>query len=434
MTPARKVQQQSLAPPPEAAELGQTLRRRMAAAGYESTHAWGELCKTFPDLREHQLEDWLEAKEYWNPRVLYILCDLLRYPKWEAADALGLLPEDPEAWAEARIVEGALSTIRRRLHQMGVASDPVESVRTVLAKGLGRGYRFPTTVHERGTNPPQDYQTYLAIVPPATGSKVGEAPQSLQRRIDDMLSGCSVYSHWEESRELKPDPYKDNLVLIIESFFGNQGESPGLAESPIDHLGPIVVAGVHYSGAKDVVVLLHQRIGWAAIDVSRYVAEFLHDTAPFREERALQRSVFTNLVSQEDDRRIIVTVDDYKAMAEAVREMAKGLWHRPRAATAFMLKADDRLLDYASFHIARARRLSSHRRDGVREGLLAAQDELIQLCEKAFTRHHAITVSLPAAVSKTGAGYPDAVDLLFDCYREVSDEIHVTLQKLRKRR
>jgi hypothetical protein len=434
MTPARKVQPQSLGPPPSAAELGKALCRRMGAGGYEIEQAWQELTKTFPDLRLHQLDDWLEGKQFWNPRVLYAFCDLVRYRKWEAADALGLLPEDPAAWAEARIVEGALSTIRRRLRQMVVAPDPVDSVRAVLRKGLGRGYAFPAAVHQRGTNPPQDYQTYLAIVPPATGPKAGEEAESLRRRVDDALSGCSVYTHWEKSRELKPDPHKDGLVLIVESFFANQGETQGLPESISEQLGPIVVAGVYYSGAKDVVVLLHQRIGWAAIDVSRYVAEVLHDTEPFREELALQRSVFTNLVSQEDDRRIVVTIDDYKAMTEALREMAKGLWHRPRAATAFMLKADDALLDYASFHIARTRGLHASGRDKVRDGLHAAQEDLAKLCEKAFTGHYEVAVPLPAGVPKTASGYPDAVDLLFDRYREVSDEIHANLRNLRKRR
>src|SRR5438128_7571760 len=179
MTPTRKVQPQSLGPPPSAAELGEALYRRMAAAGYEIEQAWQELTNVFPDLRLHHLEDWLEGKQFWNPRVLYVFCDLVRHPKWEAADALGLLPEDPVAWAEARIVEGALSTIRRRLHQMIVAPDPVESVRAGLQKSLGRGYTFPATVHQRGMKRPQDYQTYLAIVPPAT--RAGEAGELLRR-------------------------------------------------------------------------------------------------------------------------------------------------------------------------------------------------------------------------------------------------------------
>jgi hypothetical protein len=434
MTLARKVHPQSLGPPPSAVELGEGLCRRMATAGFKIEQAWQELTKTFPDLRLHQLEDWLEGKQYWNPRVLYAFCDLVRHPKWVAADALGLLPEDPAAWAEARIVEGALSTIRRRLHQMVAAPDPVASVRAMLAKSLGHGYHFPTWVHQRGTNPPQDYQTYLAIVPPATGPRAGEEAESLRRRVDEALTGCSVYTHWEESSELKPDPHKDHLVLIVESFFANQGETPGFPESVDGQLGPIVVAGVYYTGAKDVVVLLHQRIGWAAIDVSRYVAEVLHDTEPFREELALQRSVFTNLVSQEDDRRIVVTIDDYKAMTGALREMAKGLWHRPRTATAFMLKADDALLDYAAFHIARTRGLGSRGRDQMRLGLQTAQEDLAKLCEKAFTGHYEVAVRLPTGVSKTVTGYPDAVDLLFDRYREVADQIEARLRRSPRRR
>ena len=70
----------------------------------------------------------------------------------------------------------------------------------------------------------------------------------------------------------------------------------------------------------------------------------------------------------------------------------------------------------------------------MRDGLQTAQEELAKLSERAFTRHHEIVVRLPAEVRKTASGYPDAVDLLFDLYQKVSDEIQEKLGNLRKGR
>src|SRR5712692_10500510 len=60
--------------------------------------------------------------------------------------------------------------------------------------------------------------------------------------------------------------------------------SLGSSSSRVASLGPVVLAGVYYSGAKDIAVLLHDWTGLGAFDVSRYVGELTTDVRALRTE------------------------------------------------------------------------------------------------------------------------------------------------------
>jgi hypothetical protein len=186
----------------------------------------------------------------------------------------------------------------------------------------------------------------------------------------------------------------------------------------------IVVLGVYYSGAKDIVVILNRELGLAAMDVSRYVAQLLQDTEPIRADLSLQRLVFWNIASDFDrlGRRLVLTVDDYRALTENQSRLAK------LPGVAILLQLDRAMLDYAAYRVACSRLApTADPADVLAEKsvslaeLTEAQDQLQNLVRRQFRDHlPTVTITPPKSLSDRAGAYPDLVDEMFDTYYEAA--------------
>jgi hypothetical protein len=348
--------------------LNDRLKDRLAAMGWDVHQLEEDLrVHMFQHLVPGQLRRWLDTDQRWDPTVLYEVCRKIDYPMWEAANAIGVLPGDLEDLIDPRVMAGSLVSVdhylerKREARESGEAANAPQAaavIADVLAKQLEGRYRIERYEIERGKKNRQPYHTYLALFPEPPDASSLEDDRALRMAVSDVLGSHPAHAHWERSEELKPS--KDATVLIVETTFDNRPSGRYPQQRWCD-LAPIALVGVYYSGAKDIGVLLARESGLAAFDTGKYVGEVLRDASPFRQELRLQHALFWSLMEDPGRRAIIMSVDDYAALTTLpAPESSRRSWPRTRQldATAVVLRMEPKLLDYAAFHVARARRAS----------------------------------------------------------------------------
>lgn len=348
--------------------LNDRLKDRLAATGWDVYQLEEHLRSMFPHLVPGQLRSWLDSgHQRWDPTVLYEVCRQIDYPMWDAVNAIGVLPGDLEDLIDPRVMAGSLVSVdhylkrKREARESGEAANAPHATAVIadaLAKQLEGRYRIERHEIERGRKNRQPYHTYLALFPEGADASSLEDDRALRMAVSDVLRSHPAHAHWERSEDLKPS--KDATVLIVETTFDNR-RSGRYPQQRWRKLAPIALVGVYYSGAKDIGVLLARETGLAAFDTGKYVGEVLRDASPFRQELRLQHALFWSLMEDPGRRAIIVSVDDYAALTTLpAPESSRRPWPRTRQldATIVVLKMEPKLLDYAAFHVARARRAS----------------------------------------------------------------------------
>lgn len=478
----------------------EAVRRHLDRNGLEPEEAFARLQASFPegraddvdpDLLPHsQLIRWFEHGT-WDPVVLYAFCDRFSYNLLDAATALRMLPEDPSVWLGERMRVGTLLSVERYLDDKyrirrdaarDARHDPVTRTMRQVEGLLGQsevrqslggyGYRVTEEVHRRGRSSKLPFHTYLIFepVPPEHGTNDSmsglERGLALRREVDhelEKLRHARVYTHWEHARELTSGS-ADCQALIVESYFDNK---PHRIDADAERhewaaVTPVVLLGVYYSGVKDVAVRVAELTKLGALDVSRYIAEEIRDTRPFRRELILQSQVFWNLITSELGRRLIITIDDFEALAPRPddpdrsslgwpaqhRDMRQRLRPQKYPGTAIVLELDADLLDYAAYRIVKARirgRVEEPRGEELRmlvakerDELAEAQQRLHRLADRFEHRHRLapltgsdVEVTLKNVLRGTsdddGFGYEDQVHEMFDAYmdaaRTIADEL-----------
>ncbi len=395
-----------------------------------------------------ELTNWLNGVQPWSPQVLYRICRIVGYPVWDAADAIGALPESPSTWIEPRMRASSLLSVERYLSQRPILSAAnsheadtlIEMIVRDIRACLPSGYQVMSQIQERGRQYRQNYHTYLILSKPANAPQASSpealiAARELRMAIDKKLSHFSVSMHWEPSRELKPAGHEDDDILIVESYFDNQASLPDMVISKnIPKALPLVILGIYYSGAKDIAVLLHRRFGLAAVDVSRYLAQLLRDTDAFRSDLALQRIVFQNLSSSDLARQLILTIDDYRALIEPAPKPVK------LPGTAVLLKLSPPMLRYAAYHVTRSRLGPTARSADVVARMQATHDELWRgqqqlsdLARRQFGHNlDVVTIDRSDITAEPTGTYQDRVDEMFDAYCRAAAEIEGNIRRRRR--
>ena len=348
--------------------------------------------KTSFSLSLGTLEHWL-GHGGWEPEVLYAFCERIGFSTWDAAQAIHALPRDLRASVDTRIQAASILSLQRYLESkqwltpIDLPTPPkiLESVIERLDAAVSPDYEIIEDVQKRGSVHRQPYHTYLIFRPvsnlrPGLGSAI-----DLRRRVEDSLrnipEAVRVYGHWEPSMELKPPEFKENEILIIESYFDNRPLIQREVQAEVRRsLSPVILLGVYYSGVKDVIIVLHKKLGWAAIDVSRYIGELVYDAGPFRSDLELQNMIFWMLAANRLGQPLVLTVDDYQAVTEVGEWRPKGRLN----ATAVLLTLDGDMLDYAAYRVASSKlgpaslvREVQTEAATIRAELAVAQDELV---------------------------------------------------------
>jgi hypothetical protein len=270
----------------------------------------------------------------------------------------------------------------------------------------------------------QRYHTYFVFTDEGGEDAAGTAEERewhLRAVVEAALSEAQVNAHWEPSDECKPDGHQADAALIYESHFDNR--APTGASTAV---GPVVILGVYYSGAKDVAVMVSKHTGLGAVDVSRYVAESLVAPDPFRHDWGVITATFWNAVEGDLARDMVVTVDDYRALI--AREVEPHHLRKLPARTYF-LDLTDGCLRYAAYRLACNRRDRGHARPPTGESvaesygeLKSGQRSLRQLAWKHFKHVTPYSVDAPEPPSPRG-DYRDAVDQMFDQYHAIAVDI-----------
>jgi hypothetical protein len=360
-----------------------------------------------------------------QPPMIYALCRIVRYNEWEAASALGVLPEDPFAWLNRRLRISSTNRIEKYLrNKQQHANTTRHDLKMILQARLPPGYRLSVRVVDRGVKFRQPYHTYFIFTDEGgedAASTAAERERQLWAVVEAALSEAQVNAHWEPSDECKPDGHQTDAALIYESHFDNR--APTGASTAV---GPLVILGVYYSGAKDVAVVVSKHTGLGAIDVSRYVAESLVAPDPFRHDWGVIAATFWNALEGDLARNMVVTVDDYRALI--VREIEP---HHLRklSARAYFLELTEEGLRYAAYRLACNRREPGHMGPPTAGSVASSYDELKsgqqslrQLARKHFRYVTPFSVDGPEPPSPSGH-YRDAVDQMFDRYHAIADDI-----------
>src|SRR3954453_1240921 len=360
-----------------------------------------------------------------QPPMIYALSRGVRYNEWEAAPTLGVLPEDPFAWLNRRLRISSTNRIEKYLRNKQLhGSTARQDFKAILEARLPPGYRLSERVVDRGVKFRQQYHTYFVFTDEGGEHAAGTAEErewQLRAVVEAALSEAQVNAHWEPSDECKPDGHQTDAALIYESHFDNR--APTGASTAV---GPVVILGVYYSGAKDVAVMVSKNTGLGAIDVSRYVAESLVAPDPFRHDWGVITATFWNAVEGDLARDMVVTVDDYRALI--AREVEPHHLRKLPARTYF-LDLTDGCLRYAAYRLACNRRDRGHARPPTGESvaesygeLKSGQRSLRQLAWKHFKHVTPYSVDAPEPPSPRG-DYRDAVDQIFDQYHAIADDI-----------
>jgi hypothetical protein len=313
-------------------------------------------------------------------------------------------------------------------------------------------YTVETQTQTRGRRRPTKYHTCLVFVPRERAGPSGSEAACLQaenlhRDINQELRSVDVSAHWELSLSCKPVGHHGDEVLIIESYYDNKPSTANRRDlEKWATVAPVVLFGVYYSGVKDVVVELHKHLELGAFDVSRYIAQVIRDTQPFRGELQLQSQVFWNLVESPLGKDLVVTVDDYKALVESQRA-ARGrrLWGErlkrgKLPGTAVLLELDEDLLEYAAYRVVANKVASGEepeptdermRVEEERRQLADAQKKLKRLTARFEHRLGPVVISIadssqagaPRVQRREDGSYDDQIDEMFDAYRDVADDL-----------
>jgi len=371
---------------------------------------------------------WMTSRAPWRPGALYKLCEALEIDPWEAASQLGLLPGDAHALLARVQAEGARPLFADMLGVKEPASDQVGRVVRALIDAkldvvvrsgyLGRKYR--TRAH-----------TLLAVLP-GEGYRGGEGDNShldvrrcAARALEE--SGI-VYAHWEENPLLLEENFPDlpmANVLTVEDVFG----PVPLGEAAETTRGPFCLGGVYFTGANVMPRLLHDHLGWAAVNVSAAFAAHLHQRGAFSHEAFVQEAMLADLLRFPPFDQLVASADDCSVLTRTLRRLEAGQW-RPTG-TFIALTLDPSMLPYASYSCAKSVERDSPRDQAAspewwQDYLLTAQSELIDVARRLFGANCLeYPVALPEGIAADGrsGGWPNGVHELFDRHFEVAKVI-----------
>lgn len=406
-------------------------KRVVRTVGWSSL--FRELQQRFPGITDSRLDDWVRIG-VWDPRVLYEACDIVGYDPWLAAVAIGALPYDASDLERALQASTVLAVERyyqRKEGSRGTQADEVrQRVRTALP-----GYEVHAIQMERGDEERRAYHTCLVFVdqeldlddPLAELERAARRDQ-LRRVVDHVLQDedLPVCAHWEHSAECKPEGLQMHEVLIVEDAFDNRVPlSNPLVLRRWSELTPIVVLGVHYSGAKDVGTELARLLDLGSLDIGRYMGEVFGERLPFRRETNLQGQLFENVTSSLLGSKLVITVDDYQAL-----QSLEGRRHDRFPGTAVLLKLDAELLEYAAFRIWTGMERDERPDAPDVRSLKAAQAALERLSRRFAHSLPAVPISCPD-IERGQDGFADQVDDMFDTYMRAAKTLQERLLRLR---
>lgn len=395
------------------------------------------------DMPRGSLVGALRGGQLITVRHLYALCDQLQLPdldKWDVAADLHLLPADSrEIFAEA-VASTQIFRIEQYLETAGHVG-MVEQIReqrlSLVEEALSPTFNLKRVYVQRGVAYRVPYQTYVRV-------RASEKPRTklggvnVRRhltQIRELLTSavCDACVHVETSADLlEHHRLAGELVLIVEAEFDDKGTNLSLATSKwAQALSPVILYGCYYSGAKDLVVLLHEQTGLAALDVSRYVAKALGNISPLRADQSLPNAVFNNAITSNIGKALVITIDD----ANVFLYQSSGKRHfgrrKSKPGTAVVLRMTPELLAYAGYHIARTRhstagQLTETETIAEARKLQRLQDRLSSVA-RSHQRFVEVEVPLAKGLQSTTWTYGDGVDEMFDVYRETAA---VVLKKL----
>ena len=395
----------------------------------------------------------LTGQRAWTPVQLLRACEALKISEWVLARKLGIVRADPSDWVDRALRISRPNRIEDYVKESEEGTIGPHRIQSVLKALNEHGYAAEEHQDvkpvERGRNHRVNYHTYVRV-PLATGQDLESMSladrAAVRTKVEKAVRKCAAYCHWETSRQLlRPLGWEHEFVLIVEDEFANKGINlTRLAASNLGDVGPVVLAGVYYSGAKDIVVLLHNWTGLGAFDVSRYVAEMTTDVHALRTDEFVQETIFVNVVTNHECARLVVTVDDAAALAHGMAALKRG-WHRVRRGTALVLRLEPDLMQYAAYHIARTQveeqsltpegsRLPTPAEAAVvQKRLLGIQNELLKHVPDAFARSKILNVGLHPEIARRGDAFADEPDLMFDQYWETSREALLALEESARR-
>lgn len=382
-----------------------------------------------------------------SPQQLYRLCDHVGLDSWLVAQLLGVVPTGLGQIVSQAVEVTELEGIEEYLRKAGILRDidAIRRRRIDEVKGaLETSYVIQTYSATRGKVAALPYHTYLQVRDvraPHRAIVMEERPHH-ERALKRLLANCGACVHLESSKELlQKRGLAGELVLIVEAEFDDKAPDDATIDlrPKLRQLAPVVVLGAYYSGAKDVIALLHKSTGFASIDVSRYFAKFSTNLTALRDDCYWPGRAFERLIREVGRFPTVVTVDDAEVVRYVHRPQPKPRWRREakRQGTAIMLVMDDRLLSYGGYHIARTKAGLGGRDLPTKEesesrtaGLRQTQADLAKIA-LTYPRHREIQVRLPDTIARREDGsFADEVDLLFDLYQEVAGAVDNSLAGL----